>query len=145
MKKETNNKEEVKKQPIRMKGKYIQTVGKRKRAMAIVRVYKTGSGQMTINHLEDEYFTQEQLGLIKQPIKQAGQKEYNISIVVSGGGKKCQAEAARHAISKALIEIDKELRPAMKAKGWLTRDARKKERKKPGLKKARKAPQWAKR
>jgi small subunit ribosomal protein S9 len=69
----------------------------------------------------------------------------DISIVVNGSGKNSQAEAIRHGIARVLCEYDKELRPVLKAKGWLTRDDRKKERKKPGLKKARRAPQWSKR
>jgi small subunit ribosomal protein S9 len=72
-------------------------------------------------------------------------KDLDVSIVAKGSGKNGQAEAVRHGIARALCEYDKELRPVLKAKGWLTRDDRKKERKKPGLKKARRAPQWSKR
>jgi small subunit ribosomal protein S9 len=72
-------------------------------------------------------------------------KEYDISVLVVGGGKKGQAEAIRHGIAKNLLEINPELRASLKANGWLTRDARIKERKKPGLRRARRAPQWSKR
>ncbi|PJB16531.1 30S ribosomal protein S9, partial [Candidatus Falkowbacteria bacterium CG_4_9_14_3_um_filter_38_19] len=95
----------------------------------------------------DQYFCQDELSLIVyQPLKLTGLiKDLNISAIVSGGGKKSQAEAIRHGISRALESLDQKLRPVLKSKGWLTRDARKKERKKPGLKKARRAPQWSKR
>jgi len=84
--------------------------------------------------------------IVKQPLELTGNlKDLDLSIVSYGGGKKGQAEAIRHGICRSLLKLDEELKPLLKAKGWLTRDARKKERKKPGLKKARKAPQWSKR
>lgn len=130
----------------KLKGKYISVVGKRKTATVQIRLYKNGTGVFLINNSEKEYFIPDLLNVVKQPLKLTSHlKDVNISINVSGGGKKNQAEAARHGIAKALLEIDEELRPVLKSKNWLTRDARKKERKKPGLKKARKAPQWAKR
>jgi small subunit ribosomal protein S9 len=79
-------------------------------------------------------------------LKLTGQgKDLNFSVHVNGGGLRGQAEAIRHGISRVLVTMDQNLRPSIKAKGLLTRDSRTKERKKPGLKKARKAPQWAKR
>ena len=78
-------------------------------------------------------------------MKKVGQDKVSISVKVHGGGPKGQAEAIRHGISRALLKLDEELRPTLKKEGFLTRDARRKERKKPGLKKARKAPQWSKR
>jgi small subunit ribosomal protein S9 len=84
--------------------------------------------------------------LVTQPLKLTGhQRDLNFSIVVSGGGMKGQAEAIRHGISRTLLILNEELRPALKTKKLLTRDSRRVERKKPGLKKARRAPQWSKR
>lgn len=136
-----------KEESVKMKGKYINTVGKRKTSSAQVRLYKTGAGNIVINGEKgSKYFDADLLSLATQALKLAGQaKDLDISIVVRGGGKKGQAVAVRHGIARALVELDKDLRPAMKAKDLLTRDDRKKERKKPGLKKARRAPQWAKR
>lgn len=132
----------------KFKGKYITTVGRRKTATAQVRLYKDGTGAMTINGMAaNQYFQEAELfSIINQPLKLTSLvKDFNISIIVTGGGKKGKADAVRHGISRALMEINSELRPSLKVKGYITRDARKKERKKPGLKKARKAPQWAKR
>jgi len=135
-------------EPIKLKGKYIGAIGRRKTATAQIRLYEGGSGIIAVNGLKaGQYFKEEELfSIINQPLKQAGLvKNFNLSIVISGGGRKSQAEAARHGIARALLIFNPELRPALKAKGWIERDARKKERKKPGLKKARRAPQWAKR
>lgn len=132
----------------KLKGKYISSIGRRKTATAQIRLYRNGQGLIFINGAKaNHYFKEDELfSILIQPLKQAGLlREVNLSINAFGGGKKSQAEAARHAIALALIEVNPELRPALKAKGWVTRDARKKERKKPGLKKARRAPQWAKR
>ncbi len=133
---------------LKLKGKYISTIGRRKTATALVRLYKNGNGTITVNGVKaNQYFTEEDLQVvINQSLKQSGLlKDFNITILVSGGGKRSQAEAVRHGIARALLVFNPELRPALKAKGWVSRDARKKERKKPGLKKARRAPQWAKR
>lgn len=132
----------------KLKGKFIAANGHRKTSTAIVRVYKNGEGIIIINGKNaGQYFKEEELfSIISQPLKLAGlTKDFNISVKVSGGGKKGQAEAVRHGIARVLLMINPELRPALKVKGYITRDARKKERKKPGLKKARRAPQWAKR
>ncbi|MDO8668109.1 MAG: 30S ribosomal protein S9 [bacterium] len=133
---------------IKLKGKFIGTVGRRKTATAQIRLYQNGSGSMTVNGMKaDQYFKEEELfSIINQPLKLTGLiKDFNLTILVSGGGRKSQAEAVRHGIARALLEFNPELRASLKVKGWLERDARKKERKKPGLKKARRAPQWAKR
>jgi len=134
--------------PLTFKGRYLNTVGRRKRAIAQTRLYKSGSGEIVINGKKiDQYFKEEELqAIVWQPLKLTGQNsQLNISIQVSGGGRKGQAEASRHGITRALLELNGELRPSLKAKGLVTRDAREKERKKPGLKKARRAPQWSKR
>jgi small subunit ribosomal protein S9 len=133
---------------MKLKGRYIGATGRRKTATALIRLYKNGSGLITINGMKaDQYFKEEGLlAVINQPMKQSGLlKDFNMTILVSGSGKKSQSEAIRHGITRTLLEINPELRPALKVKGWIMRDARKKERKKPGLKKARRAPQWAKR
>jgi small subunit ribosomal protein S9 len=129
------------------KGRFIEEVGKRKTATARVRLYKSGEGIMIVNSKNvEEYLTPTLLNLATTPLKLSGHnKDFNFSILVAGGGMRGQAEAIRHGITKALIMVEKNLRPVLKAKGLVTRDSRIKERKKPGLKKARKAPQWAKR
>lgn len=130
------------------KGKFINTIGRRKTSTARIRLYGNGEGLISVNGFPaNEYFKEEDLFvIINQPLKLSGLiKDFNISINIRGGGKKGQAEAARHGISRALLAVNPELRLLFKTKGWITRDARKKERKKPGLKKARRAPQWAKR
>ncbi len=134
-------------EPIKFKGKYIAAIGRRKSAVARIRLYKNGKGFVMVNETKlNRYFTPRQVIIVYQPAKQSGQlRDFNFSILVKGGGKKAQAQAIRHGMARALVEYDKDLKPAFKAKGWLTRDARKKERKKPGLKKARRAPQWSKR
>ena len=128
-------------------GKYIQANGKRKTSTARIRLYIKGKGIFVVNSNRlSDYFDQNSVTIINQPLKlTANLKEINLSIIVKGGGKKGQALAIRQGITKALISMDNELRPTLKAKGWVTRDPRKKERKKPGLKKARRAPQWSKR
>ncbi|OGF24082.1 30S ribosomal protein S9 [Candidatus Falkowbacteria bacterium RIFCSPLOWO2_12_FULL_45_13] len=133
---------------IKLKDKYISAIGRRKTSTAQVRLYKNGQGAITVNGFKaDQYFKDgELLTIAGQPLKLSGLvKDINLSIMVSGGGKKCQAEAIRHGIARTLVLINPELKPSLKVKGWVKRDARKKERKKPGLKKARRAPQWAKR
>ncbi len=131
----------------KFKGRYIVAVGRRKTAVASVRIYKKGTGAIQVNGLPaKEYLPSQLLNLVRQPLKLTGfVKDLNISVAVNGGGKKGQAEAIRHGITRALIEMQEDLKPALRSKGWVTRDARKKERKKPGLKKARRAPQWSKR
>jgi len=145
--KKVPKKEKVDELP-KFKGKFISAIGKRKTTVAQVRLYKNGTGIMTINQQKvNQYFPTLALRtIVAQPLKLSGHlKDLNFSILVKGGGKKGQAEAIRHGIARALIQLDEKLKPGLRAKGWLTRDARKKERKKPGLKKARRAPQWSKR
>ena len=127
--------------------KYIATIGKRKSASAQVRLTIKGSGRFVVNNMPAEkYFdTAAQRKTIELPLKQVGLKDTDVSVVVFGGGKNGQAEAIRLGVSRALLVFNPELRPSLKAKGWLKRDPRIKERKKPGLKKARRAPQWSKR
>jgi len=126
---------------------YIESVGRRKTATARVRLYP-GTGDIVVNDKPmDEYFGRDlDRMILMQPLTLTGsQAAYNISIHVKGGGDSGQAAAVRHGISRALIKADENLRPVLKSAGYLTRDARAKERKKPGLVRARKAKQYTKR
>lgn len=131
-----------------MSSTYHYANGKRKTAIARVRLYENGSGKITINDkdIKDWASTNEQIQKILSPLAQAGMKgKFDITIKVIGSGQNAQAEAIRHGISKALTVFDPELRPTLKKIGYLSRDSRKKERKKYGLKRARRAPQFSKR
>ncbi len=128
--------------------RYIPAVGRRKTAVARVRITPADKTTVTVNGKPvDEYFkTQERVQVTNEPfIAAEAAGTYTIEVRVSGGGVSAQAGAVRHGIARALIKASIELRPALKQAGLLTRDARVVERKKPGLKKARKAPQWSKR
>lgn len=129
-------------------GKYIRAIGRRKTAVAQVRMYEKGSGEMTVNGLSAlEYFKKEDnVNVALQPLKVVSKlKDFDLSVVVKGGGMLGQLDAVRHGIARALVKFDSEFKTMLKTSGYITRDPRKKERKKPGLKKARKAPQWSKR
>ena len=135
-------------QAKKSKKQYIYAVGRRKSASAQVRLYKKGEGEIIINDKKlEEYFpTKDLQGIIHSPMKVVGQGDkLKIWAKVVGGGKVGQAEAIRHGISRALLEINPNFKKPLRKQGFLTRDPRKKERKKPGLKRARKSPQWSKR
>jgi small subunit ribosomal protein S9 len=124
-----------------------QTTGRRKRAVARVR-FRPGTGVITVNKRElADYFPSDTHRMIlTEPLRLTDRIEtYDIDATLDGGGPSGQAGALRHGIARALIELDEELRPELKKAGFLTRDPRKKESKKYGLKKARKAPQYSKR
>ena len=126
---------------------YYYGTGRRKSSVARVRVYP-GTGKITINDRDiDNYFGLETLKLIvRQPLNLTGTTEkFDIVVRVAGGGVTGQAGAIRHGLSRALLQFDENLRPALKKAGFLTRDPRMKERKKYGLKGARRAPQFSKR
>lgn len=126
---------------------YFYGTGRRKKSVARVRVY-AGSGKITINNRDiDDYFGLETLKLIvRQPLALTGTADkFDIVCNVQGGGVTGQAGAIRHGLSRALLQYDENLRPALKKAGFLTRDPRMKERKKYGLKGARRAPQFSKR
>ena len=126
---------------------YFYGTGRRKISVARVRLY-AGSGKIIINDREiDNYFGLETLKLIvRQPLALTGTSEkLDVICRVNGGGVTGQAGAIRHGISRALLQYDAELRPALKKAGFLTRDPRMTERKKYGLKGARRAPQFSKR
>jgi len=125
----------------------VQATGRRKRAVARV-CLRPGTGKITINDRTlEEYIPSELLRMIAvEPLKLTETTEtYDISVTMDGGGISGQAGALRLGIARALVELDLERRPALKKGGFLTRDDRKKESKKYGLKKARKAPQYSKR
>ncbi|MFR8192429.1 MAG: 30S ribosomal protein S9 [Lachnospirales bacterium] len=123
--------------------------GTGRRKSSVARVYLVpGSGKITVNKRDiEEYFGLETLKLIiRQPLEVTGTTgKFDININVCGGGTTGQAGAIRHGISRALLEADSDFRPALKKAGFLTRDPRMKERKKYGLKAARRAPQFSKR
>ena len=126
---------------------YFYGTGRRKKSVARVRVYP-GTGKITINDRSiDDYFGLETLKLIvRQPLALTGTTEkFDIVCRVNGGGVTGQAGAIRHGLSRALLQYDEALRPALKKAGFLTRDPSMKERKKYGLKGARRAPQFSKR
>ncbi|MCK0473359.1 30S ribosomal protein S9 [Halalkalibacter sp. APA_J-10(15)] len=121
--------------------------GRRKNSVARVRLLP-GDGRIVINGRElDEYFGLETLKLIvKQPLVEIDvEGQYDVLVNVDGGGYTGQAGAIRHGVARALLQVDPDNRPALKSAGFLTRDARMKERKKYGLKAARRAPQFSKR
>ena len=124
-----------------------QTTGRRKRAVARVRL-RPGKGSITINGRDVEAFfpnaTHRQI--LSEPLRLTETDEvYDVDVTLHGGGTSGQAGAVRMGIARSLVETDPDLRPALKAAGFLTRDSREKESKKYGLKKARKAPQYSKR
>jgi small subunit ribosomal protein S9 len=132
-------------------GKYFYAVGKRKCAIAQVRIYpedKSGENDLIVNKKKmKEYFpTLAVQNSFMAPLKTVGmQNKFRVSVLVKGGGQTGQAEAAMLGIARALVKYDEGLRKSLRDAGLLTRDSRIVERKKPGLKKARRAPQWQKR
>jgi small subunit ribosomal protein S9 len=127
---------------------YYEGVGRRKAATARVRIYPGGEGNIVVNDrpLEDYFSRPMDIIHLKAPLEVTDTEgRYDISVLVNGGGIKGQAGAVQLGIARALLKADPELRPPLRQGGYLTRDARVKERKKPGLKKARKAPQYTKR
>ena len=149
---ENDEKEIPEKKTVRLgskkKDKYYYGVGRRKRAIATVRIHKTGEEKITVNEKDYKvyfpYFEHQEV--VVAPLKIAAQlKRGEITIKVKGGGPRGQAEAIRLGIARAIVEGSADYRPQLKKAGFLSRDSRKKERKKPGLKRARRAPQWGKR
>ena len=130
------------------KRQYQYGTGRRKSSVARVRVYQGGTGSITINGRDiDDYFGLDTLKMVvRQPLAATDLVgKVDIICTVEGGGVSGQAGAIRHGLSRALLEADNDYRPALKAAGFLTRDPRMKERKKYGLKAARRAPQFSKR
>ena len=130
------------------KRKYFYGTGRRKSSVARVRVYENGTGSITINGRDiDDYFGLDTLKMVvRQPLVSTDLLgKVDVVVTVCGGGVTGQAGAIRHGISRALLLVNGEFRPTLKAAGFLTRDPRMKERKKYGLKAARRAPQFSKR
>lgn len=135
------------------KDEYIEGIGRRKRSVARVRIYTTSPAQsidkkgFSVNEGKgEEYFTEKQIDTVLAPLRKLkALDKFKLSARVSGGGITGQAEAVRMGLSRALVSFDETFRNKLKKSGYLTRDQREKERKKPGLKKARRAPQWSKR
>ncbi|MEI6288677.1 MAG: 30S ribosomal protein S9 [bacterium] len=128
--------------------KYFYGKGARKNAVAQVRLFAKGKGDIEVNGKKlNEYFrTEEMQNTVFEALKLTGHdKDMDATIKTHSGGLKGQADACRHGIARALLLVDAELRPSLKAAGFLKRDPRVKERKKPGLRGARRAPQWSKR
>ena len=132
-----------------IKGEYYYGMGRRKTAVARVRLYPNGDGSITVNGKNSRlYFGQRDAiaATMTAPLRLLDiDKEYTMTVRVVGGGTNGQAGAIRHAVARALVRVNPEWKPALRKAGYLTRDPRMKERKKPGLKRARKAPQYTKR
>jgi small subunit ribosomal protein S9 len=130
-----------------IKRDYIFAVGRRKEAVARVRLYQKKKGHMEVNNKKvEEYFPTDSFQkIVKMPLDLVNLDPGLITIKVVGGGKRGQAESVRLGIARILEKVNPDLRPQLKKAGFLKRDPRVKERKKFGLKKARRAPQWAKR
>ena len=131
-----------------MAEQYYEGIGRRKTSTARVRLHTNGTGAITINDkAATEYFGRE-IDVVKMmtPLKIAGvENRFDITVKVAGGGITGQADAVAMGVARALLATDPAIKPALRKAGYLTRDARAKERKKPGLKRARKAPQYTKR
>jgi small subunit ribosomal protein S9 len=131
-----------------MSVQYYEGIGRRKAATARVRLIPGGTGNMLINDRDGRDYMPRagDIEVILEPLSKIGQEgSYDITVHVNGGGVSGQRDAIRLGIARALLEVDPELRPQMREGKFLTRDPRVKERKKPGLKRARKAPTYTKR
>ena len=127
---------------------YYEGIGRRKTSTARVRLHTGGTGTITVNDkpVEQYFGRQTDAQNVAVPLKLAGaDKRFDVTVKVSGGGDTGQSDAVAMGVARALLESDPELKPMLRKAGYLTRDARAKERKKPGLKRARKAPQYTKR
>ncbi len=127
---------------------YYEGLGRRKTATARVRLYPEGEGKVLVNGVPyEEYFGRNvDVQNVTLPLEATGTKgQYDVTVQVNGGGITGQSEAILMGVARALLKINPDFRPVLRKAGHLTRDARMKERKKPGLKRARKAPQYTKR
>ncbi len=143
-----------KKSTTRKEGEYIEAIGRRKTSTARVRLTESTKNSFTVNGLDaKEYFkTEEERRSVLDPIVKGLEAvegkpvlKWTVEVMVSGGGMHSQSGAVRHGLARALVEFDETNRGNLKTLGYLTRDPRAKERRKFGLKKARKAPKWSKR
>jgi small subunit ribosomal protein S9 len=131
-----------------MAAQYYEGIGRRKAASARVRIFPGGTGNLIINDKDGSEFLPRpgDVDILLEPLSvTGGLKSYDITVHVSGGGISGQRDAILLGLARALIQLDPELKPQLREHGYLTRDARVKERKKPGLKRARKAPTYTKR
>lgn len=129
-------------------GKYFYGTGRRKSAVARVRLYSGKGTRIIVNNKKGDYYFSPSylIDEVVEPLRLVGMsKDYDISARVSGGGMMAQADAIRHGVARALVALDANFKTTLKKAGYITRDARVKERKKPGLKRARRAPQFSKR
>ncbi|XOB41024.1 MAG: 30S ribosomal protein S9 [Candidatus Nealsonbacteria bacterium] len=139
---------EVKKEKAVESDRYIEAVGRRKRAVARIRIFTKGENGFSINKKPfKKYFPTFELQktALASLEKMKCLDKFNISVVIRGGGLNAQAEAVRHGTARALLLFNPDFRKRLKKAGFLKRDSRMRERKKPGLKRARRAPQWKKR
>lgn len=121
---------------------YFYATGRRKTSVAQVRIYENGNGKVTIN----DKAVEAEGAVYSEPLKLVGKfGSTDLTVHVKGGGFNSQLEAIRHGVAQALVEIDEDFKTTLRKAGYLTRDPRAKERKKFGLKSARRAPQWSKR
>lgn len=138
---------EIKKPLKKKEFDYIYKVGRRKNAIAQVRFYLKDGGKIEVNKKDYQQFFpyHEYQEIISAPLKLMGEEKHDVKIFVKGGGVRGQAEAIRLGIARALVQYNPDYKKSLRGVGYLTRDPRVKERKKPGLKRARRAPQWSKR
>ncbi len=130
------------------KRSYLAAIGKRKTAIARVKLFQDGSGEFTVNGMDlKKYFHGTAIENAMSPLVVGGQgkSDVDVEVRVVGGGMASQSDAVRHGLSRVMLLLKPEVRPDLKRAGFLRRDARIKERKKPGLKRARRAPQFSKR
>lgn len=142
-----DSKEKQVQKPEKNKGKYFYAVGRRKSAVARVRLYD-GSGSITVNKkdFKDYFTTYNARKMVHDPLRLLADKnKFDVIAKVFGGGVNSQADAVRLGISRAMLKFDIDFKKSLRSEGFLTRDPREKERKKYGLKRARKAPQFSKR
>lgn len=142
-------KEKTSKESAKIEGKYFYAIGRRKTSVAKIKLFPSKEEKNSIEVNEkavEDYFPIERLWEIAvSPLELMGDSKFRVAVKVSGSGVSAQAGAVRLGIARALVVFDETLKKTFKDKGFLTRDPREVERKKPGLKKARRAPQWAKR
>lgn len=128
--------------------RYIEGIGRRKTAQARVRITPADKPSLIVNDKDvSEYFSSAEYAIIAAEAFKNPEvtEDFAVTVKVTGGGQRAQADAVRHGVARALVKNKESLRTPLKAEGLLTRDPRAKERKKPGLKKARKSAQWSKR
>ncbi len=146
-KKEPVEKKEIKKPLKKKEFDYIYKIGRRKNAVAQIRFYLKDGGKIEVNRKDYQQFFpyHEYQEIILAPLKLVGEEKHDVKIFVNGGGTRGQAEAIRLGLARALVQYNPDYKKSLRGVGYLTRDPRVKERKKPGLKRARRAPQWSKR